>query len=790
MFAAGLRAGARYGRQAADAVKAAIPKARVTPPVRNKLTMTHKSVAGISTPAIPPIRTVTRATADPIKEETTTPSQLPKDLDPRALGYDEAFVTRLAIKIKDRVQKLGPNGARSIINRTGIDGMSLGALPAPQWYGLVLVTQITRVMIANVYDADTIPRDTGFEMSAGEGGIPPVRQIFDGYQKVLKDGQGRTLMTYNAALFEPTVDQDASGQFKNGPSSHLKSELKGGQNAKDAIGGRLPGAKNQGGISFLRNITSGIDVPSPNNVPFTRSVEDLTVWRIFKELLNGVKPDIKVSTAYNFIDRALAVVRANAGLNIAGGREGRTGGTGSTSSNYRDNTVMDGLTAVRAFVEAMDTLGIDTNIAFSNNIFGVKDLVESLIVADRARIATLALILLQNCRYAKTCDKACPVNITTGADKYDIETVLENVDDFFDFFERAEAFAEELGVAHLLNGGRCTQEVIRTILKPNPNYPDQAYAEWMAYQTDSSGQETQPKRKTVEPSPGNSRAQHDDEDQVLSEANAGKTAIRVPGAPGAIGFFARVQRDPEVLMDKKITVDEGGTYFGGANQYLDLYTQRAADFMAKEQIGPSGSVTAVSAGRQAAIGAQGGYVNVAHAGSEAGYRAGCTYTGETVGDSYGHYAGNMTSVIAGRAVDYPAAFKIEDNQDYPANRAQSIGYNPFAASAGSSSIIPKTTWEHLTATDQIQGESYMRLMQTPIDDAKQVRIEAQLRYYQDKMTYLTGEDRKIVTSLLNALKIGADPNELFVWIQTNPEFKESVHPTMQAYLKEYANLYE
>jgi len=58
------------------------------------------------------------------------------------------------------------------------------------------------------------------------------------------------------------------------------------------------------------------------------------------------------------------------------------------------------------------------------------------------------------------------------------------------------------------------------------------------------------------------------------------------------------------------------------------------------------------------------------------------------------------------------------------------------------------------------------------------------------MTYLTGEDRKIVTSLLNALKIGADPNELFVWIQTNPEFKESVHPTMQAYLKEYANLYE
>lgn len=753
-----------------------IDTSSLTPPMIGASTQRHFSTA----------KPVATSNTETPNYETIEGTDIPIELDPRHWGYDKAFVAELAEKIRDRVQGLSPEAIK-IINRVGIDGMSLGALPPPQWYGLALFTQIVRATVAGVYDVSKLPADKGFEMSAGEGGIPPVEEMIT-QDELLLDSKGKPLIVYSPWLFKPTMDQDASGQFKKGSSRGVKTELKGGQNNKDGVGGRLPGKKNTAAISWMRNIMAGIAVPSPNNVPFTRSVEDLTVWRVFKEALNGVKPDIKISTAYNFVARALAAARAQAGVNIAGGREGRTGGTGSSSSNYRDNTVIDGLMAVRAFVEAMGVLGIDTEIAFSNNIFGVRDLVEALIVSDRPRMSTLILILLQNCKYAKTCDKACPVNITTNPFAYDPKVIEENVDAFFNFFEDSAQFARELGIQDQLDG-RLAEHLIGEIFKPNPSYPDQDYAKWMAYQIDSKGKKTVQRQAPVKPSPAESTKQRDDEQQALFEANAGKEEISLEGAPGSIAFGARLQHHPErhVFDGVKILVEKGGTFFGGGNEGLDLYTRISGDHLGSQQL--NGNISALHAGRQAGVGAQGGSINVTHSDSEALYRGGCVWTGETTTDSFAHYAGGFQgekghAILAGRAADYPD-FSFEDNQDYPENREHSIGFNPFAAYAGMISIIPRTSWDHLTHNNWIQEPTYHRLHLGTIEAEHLSRIESQLKFYQEKMKHITGEEREIVRALLAALKSGVDPNELWVMIKTNPEIGESISPTMKKYLAQY-----
>ena len=198
-----------------------------------------------------------------------------------------------------------PDSAIKIIKRTGIDGMSLGALNAPAWYGLVLFTNLLRLAIEDKVKPSQLDPSYGFTHTAGEGGIPNVADFFNP-PFLLRGADGSPLIEYGPDLFKPQIFQYASGQFlKDVPLSDFQAELKGGQSAKDAIGGRIPAKKNTETVSFLRGIDSQIDVPSPNNVPSIKSVEELILWRIFMEQLTGKQPIIKVSTAYNFVARAL-----------------------------------------------------------------------------------------------------------------------------------------------------------------------------------------------------------------------------------------------------------------------------------------------------------------------------------------------------------------------------------------------------------------------------------------------------------------------------------------------------
>ena len=77
-------------------------------------------------------------------------SQSANPLNPRTYGLDEAYATDLAIGIRDQLNQTAPL-ARALIKRSGIDGMSLGALNPPAWYSLVMFSNILRTQLAGKY---------------------------------------------------------------------------------------------------------------------------------------------------------------------------------------------------------------------------------------------------------------------------------------------------------------------------------------------------------------------------------------------------------------------------------------------------------------------------------------------------------------------------------------------------------------------------------------------------------------------------------------------------------------
>ena len=179
----------------------------------------------------------------------------------------------------------------------------------------------------------------------------------------------------------------------------------------------------------------------------------------------------------------------------------------------------------------------------------------------RARIATIALVLLENCRFAKVCHKAkkedggCPVNLTTAKELFTPERFIKNAPNFFRYYENAGQLSRQLGVpAHR----RLTQLELSQVLKPSPKYPDTEFANWMAYQTNAKGQAIQKERPVQKPSPTESITQRDQEYQATFEVlEGGRESVSLDGAPGAIGFFSSLQKESEKYLGVKFKVTHG-----------------------------------------------------------------------------------------------------------------------------------------------------------------------------------------------------------------------------------------
>lgn len=695
-------------------------------------------------------------------------SQSANPLNPRTYGLDEAYATDLAIGIRDQLKQTDPL-ARALIGRTGIDGMSLGALNPPAWYSLVIFSNILRTQLAGKIDpSDVLPLD-GFTHTAGEGNIPNQDGDFE-TPKLLRDASGEPLLTYSAQLFYPQIFQFASGQFLKGVNfPNFAAELKGGQSAKDAIGGRVPGSKNTPAVADLRGIKPGIDVPSPNNVPTIKSVEELILWRIKMELLTGHKPIIKLSGAYNVIARALAVARAGATLNLAGGQWGRTGGTAASENDIRTNTVIDGLTALRAIREAFATSGLDTDIHFSNNFFTPEQMILGWMHADKIKIGTAALVWLEQCVFAKKCHENCPKNITTNPEKFNPRVVIDQLPAFFNVFNEAANIAREIGIQDKLAGGRLSDKELSEVLRPTDH---SEFSSWLASQQSSNGQPIQaiPVSKISDQKSGQ---QLDDEaraESLFTETD--DVEIHLDGAPGAIGFFSRFQKNAAMFADRKFIVQTGGTYFGGGNQALDLYANAVSDFAGNLQNG--GQITIGFAGRQCGVGLQGGQLYAAHVDSEAGYRMGtATLVVETGGDSFGHYVGNGLCLVLGQSADYDDSWSIASNPDVPLGRLSSLGINPFAAAAGGTFILPRRLFQQLLDNNQIRSESLHRLAVAAMDTADIALLNDTINDYVQKMRVLN-QDRWVATSLLKALESSSlkDVNQQFIKVVTADDFSD------------------
>ena len=125
-------------------------------------------------------------------------SQSANPLNPRTYGLDEAYATDLAIGIRDQLNQTDPL-ARALIARTGIDGMSLGALNPPAWYSLVMFSNILRTQLAGMIDPSDLSPLDGFTHTAGEGNIPNQDGDFL-TKKLLRDASGAVVN-----LFCPVV---------------------------------------------------------------------------------------------------------------------------------------------------------------------------------------------------------------------------------------------------------------------------------------------------------------------------------------------------------------------------------------------------------------------------------------------------------------------------------------------------------------------------------------------------------------------------------------------------------
>ncbi len=710
-----------------------------------------------------------------VRSLSTKQSPQFQDLNPKKWGYDEDFVKELYLGIRNQVDQL-PDSAIKILKRTGIDGMSLGALNAPAWYGLVLFSNLLRLAIEDKVKPSQLDPSHGFTHTAGEGGIPNVTDFFNP-PFLLRGTDGSPLIEYGPDLFKPQIFQYASGQFlKNVPLSDFQAELKGGQSAKDAIGGRIPAKKNTETVSFLRGIDSQIDVPSPNNVPSIKSVEELILWRIFMEQLTGNQPIIKVSTAYNFVARALAVARAGAIVNVAGGQNGRTGGTAASEFDIRDNTIVDGFSALRALREAFDTSGLDTPIHFSNNFYTPEHIVLGLMLADKVKFGTSILIWLEQCVYAKQCHNNCPKNITTSPEQFNNRVLIDQLPAFFNVFKDANVIAKQLGITDRLDR-RFDSFEIREILDPSN---DSDFSKWLAFSTNSDGMPLS-KIPISKISSQKSEQQANDEIQArFTFTETDKSLIKLSGSSGAIGFFSGLQKDVSKFLDRKFIVKNGGTYFGGANQGLDLYANQVSDFAGNLQ--NKGSITVFSAGRQYGVGLQGGFLQAAHVDSEAGYRMGeATLICETAGDSFGHYAGRGLLWLLGQAHDYMIDGVVSNN-DAPLGRDRSLGINPFAAAAGGSFVLPRQLFLHLLKDQQIMKSSLFRLDVKSLSMDDKDFLSDHLVHFKTKMQVI-GEDRKIAHALSHFIASATedDLNREFIYLKTSKDFS-MIDPMLESLL--------
>ncbi len=189
--------------------------------------------------------------------------------------------------------------------------------------------------------------------------------------------------------------------------------FKGGQGAKTGTGGHLPGNKNIGKISKVRNIPEGQPAISPPTFKDLSSVDDFRRFadRV-RELTGGIPIGFKLSA--NHIERDIQfALDATADYIIL---DGRGGGTGATPQIFRDHISVPTIPALARARYYLDQQGASghTTLIITGGLRMPIDFVKALALgADGVAVSNSAMQAI-GCVAARICNtNNCPAGIAT-----------------------------------------------------------------------------------------------------------------------------------------------------------------------------------------------------------------------------------------------------------------------------------------------------------------------------------------------------------------------------------------
>ena len=235
---------------------------------------------------------------------------------------------------------------------------------------------------------------SGTGICSGEGGMLPEEQAANSryYYELASAKFG-----YNESLLERVQ------------AFHFK----GGQGAKTGTGGHLPGAKNQGKISQVRQIPEGEAAISPP------SFDDLSTTSDFKrfadrvrEVTGGIPIGFKLSA--NHIERDIQFALDSSADYII--LDGRGGGTGAAPEIFRDHISVPTIPALARARRYLDEQGASGRVTLiiTGGLRLPVDFVKALALgADGVAIANSAMQAI-GCVAARMCNSNnCPTGIAT-----------------------------------------------------------------------------------------------------------------------------------------------------------------------------------------------------------------------------------------------------------------------------------------------------------------------------------------------------------------------------------------
>ena len=211
--------------------------------------------------------------------------------------------------------------------------------------------------------------------------------------------------------------------------------FKGGQGAKTGTGGHLPGSKNRGKISQVRDIPEGVPAISP---PTFKNLSSAAEFKAFanrvREVTGGIPIGFKLSANHIEEDIQFAL-DASADYIIL---DGRGGGTGAAPEMFRDHIsvpTIPALARARAYLDQQGASGRVTLI-ITGGLRVPIDFVKALALgADGVAVSNSAMQAI-GCVAARMCNtNNCPAGIATQKEdlrqRLNIEKSSKQLHNFF-----------------------------------------------------------------------------------------------------------------------------------------------------------------------------------------------------------------------------------------------------------------------------------------------------------------------------------------------------------------------